>query len=68
MPNPTRKHSRSRQGKRRANWKLTLPSLTKCPQCAKPMVTHRACPACGYYRGAQVLVIKEKPTKNKQQS
>ena len=66
MPNPTRKHSRSRQGKRRANWKLTLPTLTTCPQCGKSVVTHRICPSCGFYRGQQLVVIKEKSAKAKE--
>lgn len=63
MPNPMRKHSRSRQGKRRANWKLTLPTLTGCPQCGKAIPTHRVCAFCGYYRGQQYVVVQEKPAK-----
>ncbi len=66
MPNPTRKHSRSRQGKRRANWKLVLPALSTCPQCAKPILSHRICGFCGFYRGQQLVLIKEKPAKKKQ--
>lgn len=63
MPNPARKHGRSRQGKRRANWKLALPALTGCPQCARRIPTHRACAFCGYYRGQQVVAVKEKTAK-----
>ena len=63
MAHPTRKHTKSRQGKRRAHWKLEVPSLGKCPQCAAPVLSHRACPSCGYYRGKQVVAIRQKKEK-----
>ena len=28
-----------------------------CPQCAAPYIPHRVCPACGFYKGRQVLTI-----------
>lgn len=60
MPTPTRKHSRARQGTRRANWKLSVASMTRCPQCAAVIRTHRICPGCGFYRGEQWVAIKPK--------
>ena len=60
MALPKRKHSKSRRDKSRTHWKLAIPALTKCPQCAQAIVPHRACPACGYYRGRQVVVVSEK--------
>lgn len=55
---PKRKPSRSRQRMRRAyNSVLTLPQLGKCAQCDAPSIPHRVCPACGYYKGRQVLTI-----------
>ena len=60
MALPKRKHSKARRDKSRTHWKLTLPTLTRCPQCVRPSVPHRVCPHCGYYRGRQVLVIAEK--------
>ena len=68
MANPMRKHSRSRRDKRRANWKLTLPSLSKCPQCGKMLIPHRVCPQCGFYRGKQIIEVKEKKKKTAAQS
>ena len=65
MPNPMRKHTRSRQGKRRASWKLVQPSATMCPQCGVPVLSHRACTACGFYRGRQVIMVKAKQSKPK---
>ncbi|RME95386.1 MAG: 50S ribosomal protein L32 [Verrucomicrobia bacterium] len=56
---PKRKPSRSRQRMRRAyNSVMTLPQLTPCPQCATPIVPHRACPSCGFYRDRQVLTVE----------
>ena len=60
MALPKRKHSKARRDKSRTHWKLTVPPLTKCPQCARVVVPHRVCPFCGYYRGRQVLVIPSK--------
>ncbi len=63
MALPKRKHSKSRRDKSRTHWKLTLASLTKCPQCGQGIIPHRVCTSCGYYRGRQVLVIREKKGK-----
>jgi large subunit ribosomal protein L32 len=55
---PKRKPSTSRMKMRRAyNRVLKLPQISKCPQCAEPHVPHRVCPACGYYKGRQVLTV-----------
>ena len=43
--------------RRAYNSVLTLPQLSTCPQCAAPYVPHRVCPACGYYKGRQVLTV-----------
>jgi large subunit ribosomal protein L32 len=59
MPQPKKRHSKSRQWKRRANWKLTAPTLSVCPQCAAKVLPHNACPACGSYKGREVIKIKE---------
>ena len=55
---PKRKPSTSRQHQRRAyNSVLKLPQLGKCPQCGEAAIPHRVCPACGFYKGRQVLSI-----------
>jgi len=55
---PKRKPSKSRMRQRRAyNSVLSLPQIGKCPQCAEPYVPHRVCPACGFYKGRQVLTV-----------
>ena len=44
--------------RRAYNSVLTLPQLSTCPQCAAPYVPHRVCPACGFYKGRQVITVE----------
>lgn len=48
---------------RRSHWHLERASLGECPRCHEPVVSHRACPACGYYDGRKVLDLEEKKKK-----
>ncbi|NQT90114.1 MAG: 50S ribosomal protein L32 [Candidatus Omnitrophica bacterium] len=65
MAHPKRRHSSTRQKKRRTHYKLKSPALTKCSSCDKPVLSHHVCPACGHYKGKQVVVKKEKKKKPK---
>lgn len=58
MPLPKRRHSTQRGRKRRTHWKVTVASLGKCTQCGKAILSHRVCPFCGFYKGAQVVAVK----------
>lgn len=58
MAVPKRRTSKARQRSRSANWKVVAPVLTPCPQCHKPKMPHRLCPACGYYDGREVVEKK----------
>jgi len=52
MPNPKKKHTRSRRDKRRSqNSKLEIKQLQPCSNCGALRVPHRVCPACGFYDG-----------------
>jgi large subunit ribosomal protein L32 len=62
MPNPTSKHSKSRRDKRRANWKITVPNVSMCPECQEPKLPHRICMSCGTYNGKKILEVVEKET------
>jgi len=59
MPNPKRRHSKTRGRKRRTHYKLEAAGTIECPQCKEPILPHRACSKCGYYKGRTVLVPKE---------
>jgi large subunit ribosomal protein L32 len=60
MTTPKRKQSKSRTRKRRSHHALAVPSPGICPQCSQPRPIHRACPACGFYKGRRVMTVKEK--------
>jgi len=63
---PKKKRSKSRQRSRQGQQKLSFPSIGYCPQCKAPLLSHFACPECGYYKGKQAVIIqtkKEKKTK-----
>jgi large subunit ribosomal protein L32 len=55
---PRGKVSKSKRDKRRANWKIELPGLTKCPQCQEIKLPHRVCPHCGYYKGREAVKVQ----------
>ena len=60
MPNPKRKHSKTRRDKRRTHWKATASTLSVCPTTGETHMRHRAYWHEGklYYRGK---VVTEKP-------
>ena len=59
MATPKGKISKARKHSRQANWKLSLPTITECPQCHQMKLSHRVCKQCGYYKGVQVVVKNE---------
>lgn len=59
MPNPKRRHSKSRGRKRRTHYKATAPTLMSCPNCGEMKQAHRVCPACGFYDGKSILIPKK---------
>ena len=54
---PKKRTSKSRRDKRRsANNKLKVGVQTNaCPNCGAAVMPHRACPACGFYKGRKVI-------------
>jgi large subunit ribosomal protein L32 len=59
MPNPKRRHSKRRTHTRRAHDFLKPKSLSTCPQCHEAKLPHRACLKCGYYKGREVIAVKD---------
>ena len=61
MAVPKKKVSSARRDKRRSNvWKLSAPTMAKCPKCGEYAMNHRVCKACGYYAGKEVLEVESK--------
>jgi large subunit ribosomal protein L32 len=57
---PKKRMSRQKRDQRRAsNFKLVAPNVTSCPKCGSPVLSHRACPACGEYKGRAVVKGQE---------
>jgi large subunit ribosomal protein L32 len=59
MPNPKRRHTRTRTATRRAHDALKPVAASACPQCQQPKLPHRVCANCGYYRGVEVIAPRE---------
>ncbi len=55
---PKRKTSKMRLRTRKAANRWHAAKLSKCTQCGAAVLSHTACPACGYYKGRQVLTIE----------
>ncbi len=52
---PKKRMSRQKRDSRRAHWKATAPNVSTCKNCGAPVLSHRACPACGHYGGKAVM-------------
>ncbi|HEX5473109.1 MAG TPA: 50S ribosomal protein L32 [Vicinamibacterales bacterium] len=59
MPNPKRRHSKTRTAKRRTHDALAAVPRGECPQCHEPKPPHQVCPNCGYYKARQVKPVEE---------
>jgi large subunit ribosomal protein L32 len=58
MPNPKRRHSKTRGRKRRTHYKAEPAAASECPNCHTHKLPHRACPNCGFYKGRAVIMPK----------
>ncbi|MBP1720613.1 MAG: ribosomal protein [Deltaproteobacteria bacterium] len=59
MPNPVKRHSKSRRNKRRSHDFLKFPATSVCPQCNETKLPHHACPSCGSYKGREVINVEK---------
>lgn len=57
---PKKRHTKSSRNQRRMHLGLEKPNLKKCEKCGKPAVPHLVCPACGYYKGREVIDVMAK--------
>jgi large subunit ribosomal protein L32 len=51
MAHPKRKISKTRRDKRRTHYKAEVPNIIICSNCGAPVIYHRVCSECGYYKG-----------------
>ena len=59
MAAPKRRHSKTRRNKRRTHDALRRVGTSVCDNCGEVKLPHRICGACGYYRGREVVEVKE---------
>ncbi len=57
---PKSRLNRASRRKRASHFALKKVKLTACPKCTKPIMSHHACAACGYYNGRDVLKLESK--------
>ena len=67
MALPKGKISKARKHSRQANWKISAPSIVKCPRCQKMKLSHRVCKHCGASldKQAKAAVKKDKKVAKK---
>lgn len=62
MAVPKRKTTPSKRDMRRAQHdKVTPVQVTACEKCGETALPHRACPACGHYKGRKVKPATSTP-------
>ena len=54
---PKNKSLKGRRDQRRANWKMSAPTLVKCSKCGALMKPHRVCKACGAYNKREIIAV-----------
>ena len=59
MANPKRRHRKARSNKRRDHDALARPGVSTCDNCGEVKLPHRVCPACGHYRGREVIEVED---------
>ncbi len=59
MPVPKRRTSSAKRDKRRSHDALTAPQWGECSNCGERVLPHRACGACGHYKGRRVMAPKD---------
>ena len=57
---PFRKVSKTRGRKRRTHYTVSANATVVCPKCGEAVRPHRACKACGTYKGKEVVTKEEK--------
>lgn len=59
---PKKRHSRQRQGKRRASIIMKHAQGIVCPNCQAISLPHTICTSCGYYKGKQIIIPRQPKT------
>ena len=60
MAEPKKRLTSARSGKRRSHLRPKDINLNSCPKCKSPIIAHRVCKTCGFYKNEDVLRLEEK--------
>lgn len=52
---PGHRRTSSHKRRRAAHFALAKSAVSECPKCKAPVLPHRACKQCGFYRGRTVV-------------
>lgn len=55
---PSKKRTKTSQRQRRSHFAVKATDTRECPKCQAPVLPHKACKACGTYRGKTVKKTK----------
>lgn len=57
---PAKRRTKQSKRERASHFALRALNFTPCTHCGRPILPHRVCPHCGYYRGEPVGVIVDR--------
>ncbi|HRG46467.1 MAG: 50S ribosomal protein L32 [Leptospiraceae bacterium] len=66
MAVPKKRKSKSKVRSHRAHHAIGKPNLVPCSNCSAFILSHRVCPACGFYNGKLVVAPKIKKSKQEE--
>ncbi|MCH7493068.1 50S ribosomal protein L32 [Patescibacteria group bacterium] len=65
MSTQAKKRTSQQKHERASHFALSPKQFSECPKCKKPVIPHRVCQFCGYYRGRDVLKLDTKEERKK---
>ena len=58
MAEPKKRLTSARSGNRRSHLAAKPVKLSKCAKCNEPIIPHRVCKVCGFYKGNDILELE----------
>jgi len=68
MSTQAKKRTKQQKRERASHFALDKKQLSECPKCKKPIMPHRVCKFCGYYKGQDVLMLDTKAERKKKKT
>ncbi|MEK7182035.1 MAG: 50S ribosomal protein L32 [Patescibacteria group bacterium] len=68
MALPKQRHTRHRRDRARKQYDVELVNTQTCPKCQARVLSHRACPKCGNYKGKEMIKTTPKLKQEKKKA